>query len=377
MVALDLLAVVEERSPRQHHHRGEGRARAGRSTEAAHRRLVPRGLVVVGREPQPHAAGGHRPGIRDLALHPFAGRRPLPHRLELAVGVPAVGQVEPEAMHLEVAPFGEHQDRPIGGGPQRRHRLLPEGVGHEAGRIDPEAVDVVGVEPPLHRGDHRAPQRRVAVVELCDVGPVGQVPLVVARHREVALGVAHVVVGVLRRPDVVPRGVVGHPVDDDPHAPGVDRIDKRLEVRRGAEQRVHGMIVLHGVGRAEGALPFRDADRMDRHQPEDVGAGRRDAVEVGRHAAQVAAGREVAHEHLVDRALPDPRRIVRRAGRDGGRCGAVASDRDGGDGKQREEAAADHRELRWSEGGDRRILPRRGRTASPVRLAGTSPRPVC
>ena len=84
--------------------------------------------------------------------------------------------------------------------------------------------------PVLHRLGHVAAQVRVVVVEVDDVVPVPP-----RRRAEVALPVTGVPLGVLLDETVVPRGVVGDPVEDDVQAEvvrGVDEVAQVLEGRR-------------------------------------------------------------------------------------------------------------------------------------------------
>jgi hypothetical protein len=66
--------------------------------------------------------------------------------------------------------------------------------------------------------------------------------------------------------------MVGDPVEDHVHALAVGGIDEGLEVGLGAELRVHAVIVADRIRAAERALAVLHADRVDRHQPQDIDA---------------------------------------------------------------------------------------------------------
>ena len=130
------------------------------------------------------------------------------------------------------------------------------------------------------------------------------------RGAEVALPVALVPLGMLLHERVVPRGVVGDPVEDDVQPEPVRGGDEVLEVGERAELGVDAEVVAHGVGTAEDALAVLGADRVDRHEPDDVGAERLDPRQLYLRRGERPLGGELPEVDLVERGAPRPFRVV-------------------------------------------------------------------
>ena len=69
-------------------------------------------------------------------------------------------------------------------------------------------------------------------------------------------------------PTVVPRGMVGNPIEHDPHLVFMSRVDQMLEVIHRTESGVDGRIVFYAVRRTYRLAVC--AYRMDRHEPQNV-----------------------------------------------------------------------------------------------------------
>jgi hypothetical protein len=64
--------------------------------------------------------------------------------------------------------------------------------------------------------------------------------------------------------------MIGHPIDNDVHPGCVRSGDKVFEIVQRPKLGIHAVIVPHGVLAPQRALAVLDADRMNRHQPEDI-----------------------------------------------------------------------------------------------------------
>ena len=201
-----------------------------------------------------------------------------------------VGDVDTEPVDTAVAP------EPQGADEVRPHlgvRPVQVGLRHV------EVVEVpLPVRDALPRGpaEHRLPVRR-------RLGPIGSgalaedVPL--ARGRPAAGGES------LLEPRVVVRGVVGHDVDDDPDAVGVQPRDELVHVGQGPQARVDVAVVgdvVPAVGERRGV----EGAQPDGIHPQfgEVRHTRGDAGDVA-EAVGVAVG-EAAGIHLVHHGLAPP-----------------------------------------------------------------------
>jgi len=208
--------------------------------------------------------------------------------------------------------------------------LVPERRRHLAGDVAAETVDVGFAHPVQHRVRHPFPQAGLAPVEARHVGPVfGFGAIGVGDGIDLALVVLEIPVAVFLRPRVVERGVVRHPVDDHVHAQPVRLFDQCLEVVERAEFRIDGRVIAHGVIAAQRVLAVLFADRLDRHQPQDVHAHLFQARQMLGKCLERALGRVLPDVHFVDIGVARPayvrhRRDIRRLrrGGEGGQGGA-------------------------------------------------------
>ena len=100
------------------------------------------------------------------------------------------------------------------------------------------------------------------------------------------------------------RRVVVYNVDDALHAKAVDGVHQMSEVLHGAVIGVHRPVVRYGIRTAETPLLALLSDRMDRHQPDDVGAESLDSLEVGFDRPEGAFGRMISHIDAIDYDVP-------------------------------------------------------------------------
>ena len=225
---------------------------------------------------------------------------------------PSVHRIETCAVHPVCLGFGKQVQRPAGflakggdgGGPELGRDLI--------GYVAAESVDAAAY-PELHCLCHSLMHLRGAVVELGDIGPV------VFDHRAAERVAVVPLCGLLRDPRVVGSGVVGHPVEHDLHPKRVGLLHEGVEVFERAELRIDRAVVLDGVVGAEGALAAEFADRIDRHQPDNVHSQLAQAGEVSRGGAEGALRGELAGVELIDNALGDEGVVCRRG------CRLIAS----------------------------------------------------
>ena len=208
-------------------------------------------------------------------------------------------------MDVALVELGEHEHRldPV----QLGARRLPEVERDIAGDVAAEAVDAGLPHPIFHRLGHVAAQAGLVVVQVDDVGPVP--PQGRPLH---PLPVALVPVGVLGVERVVPGGMVGHPVEDDVHPLRMCGGDERLEVGERPELGIDRAIVAHRIGAAERALAMLDADRIDRHQPDDADAQCLQPRQLLLGGAEGAFGGELAGIDLVEDSVFRPVRMADR-----------------------------------------------------------------
>ena len=202
-------------------------------------------------------------------------------------------------MQLGRFPLGQHEDRldrvEFAAG------VVPEIDWHVAGHVAAVAVDVGLAHPVLERLGHVTPQAGLAVVELDDVRPVPP-----RRRVEVALPVPLVPFGVLPDQHVVPGGVVGDPVEDHVQPKFVGAVDEPLEVVEGAELGVDGEVVARRVRAAQRALAVLLADRVDRHEPDDVRTQRLQARQLLLRSGERSLRRELPQVDLVQDGVLRP-----------------------------------------------------------------------
>ena len=266
MVVADLLPGVDQRQAARHDER-EDRHDLARIAQSGKFGAVPRILVVVRRERQPHGRVGIvvAVGVDVVAQGRDAGALPG-HVVHQVVHPPGVAGVEsPLLEKIPLLGLGQHEQIGLHT-PQAQRGLVPELDGNQHRHVAAESVDVVLREPELHGVGLRAPHVAVGVVEFGGVGPV-------PRHGGTARGVAFVPRGGLfGDPPRVARRVVGHPVEQDPHAEAVGLGDEGVEVGHRAQLGVHGAVVADRIVGAERAFAPGLPDRIDWHEPHGVDA---------------------------------------------------------------------------------------------------------
>jgi len=265
----------------------------------------------------------------------------LPHFFELAVERPRVRQVEAGIVHRRLGGLGQHE--------HRFDRLdgidcgLPEIERHLMRDVAAKAVDVVLAHPVLHRVDHLRAHLLILIVKVDDIRPVRRVAIEKGIGEPAVDGTFRVVFRMLLDPRVIPGGVVGHPVDDDVHAPGVDRVDERAELRLAAVLGVDPSVVAHGVGRAEGTdvgLGTLLPNRMDGHEPERGNAHGLQFIEPIDGAAEGPFRGEVGNKDFVDDRIIHPVGFTHTVrGRRRLRGGLTARDEEGGEREGKAEGA--------------------------------------
>ena len=244
-----------------------------------------------------------------LQLGPVVVGRGRVHRVMKVVGVGVVGQigvlvdpvrhVHPQARRATVEPEPDH--------------LLEEG-GHV--RIPPVPIrlaDVEQVQVPLagpavglgHTGPGQAAEQRLPVVrrQLAVAAPP------VAENEPVPLPAA----GRCRQRGleqrVCARAMIGHQVDDHPYLVRFAVFDQAIEVRHGAEQRIHGAVV------ADVVSAVGQRGRVEGRQPDGVHAEVSQVGQAGPQPGQITNAVAVrvgktSRVHLVDDRVFPPRMPV-------------------------------------------------------------------
>ena len=142
------------------------------------------------------------------------------------------------------------------------HRPVPEVSRHFACYVATETIDTDRVHPPMHGFEHLITHVLVVVVQFGDVGPI-------VLYHQVTQAVA-VMPSVILGPLAIRRRVVGYPVEDDLKALLVSRCQEMLEVLACTKLRVDSAIIDDRVVAAECTFAGDDADRLARHDPDDV-----------------------------------------------------------------------------------------------------------
>ena len=110
----------------------------------------------------------------------------------------------------------------------------------------------------------------------------------------------------LLREFVVPGGVVRDEIEDHLEALCMCGIDEGAKVLLGTEFGVHRVIVLHGIGAAKGALAVFRADRVDRHEPENIDAQFLEARQFLHGSGEGSFGCELAGINLIKHRVARP-----------------------------------------------------------------------
>ena len=243
---------------------------------------------------------------------------------------PVISHVERVRLHFGRVGLGQHEHGfdliELGA------RLIPE-IDRQCPRhVAAKSVDIGIFQPVAHGVDHAGAHVRLAVIQPDHIGPdflmvVGQVGVMVSF--QFAGRIALVPVGVAGDPDIVPPGVIGHPVEDHFEALGVGGADEVAEIVQVAEFGVHRQIVADGIRAAERALAELLADRVDRHDPQHIDAHPAQARQMRFECAECALRRVLANVDFIDRGvrgpggMPDLRDVFgqRQSGRGNRRCG--------------------------------------------------------
>ena len=272
----------------------------------------PRILVMVRRKNHTLRAGRPRTLILAVETVKRAGiGLPLGDLLHRLRPGPAVAGVETAHVKIAVIEFAKHPHRLDS--VQIAAHLIPEVGRHITSDVAAVSVDAKLAHPISHVARHLAAQSRFGIIEVDDIRPVPP------RGRDMrAFPVAGIPVGMLRYPIIVPRGMVGDPVEDDLHALRMGGVDERLEIRLGAEIGIDRAIVTNAVRTAERPLAVFLPDRMDRHQPQYVDPKRFEPRKLAGCGVERPLAGELASVDLVNNGLlrpggmPDPLKRLRR-----------------------------------------------------------------
>ena len=212
----------------------------------------------------------HVEGPEDLPVRPGVDAPGAVIRHE--VGLHGLGQPEAARMHLF----------------NFRSCLDPEVHRNQGSHVAAEAVD--NARPVLQSFNLIVPEALVPVVEVDDVRPVADLVPEGAVFPVVEPG------RMLLGKDGVGRGVIVDHVDDTLHPGPVDGVHQGLEVINGPVVRIHSPIVFDGIGGPAGSLSRFFSDRVDGHEPDDVGAQGLDPIHVPCHRSEGPFLTVVSHE---------------------------------------------------------------------------------
>ena len=165
-------------------------------------------------------------------------------------------------------------------------RPAPKRKRHKRRHVAAESVH--DSRPHNKRIDEVFPQTRRAVIQIDHIRPIP--------HLVAGLAV-RVVIKVFRMLHIqrrIRRSMVIHNIDHALHSVRMDLLHKRPEVRHCAVSGIHASIVAVRVGAAERPLLPRNADGMDRHQPNNIRSKRTDAVKIVRNSAKCPFRRVIA-----------------------------------------------------------------------------------
>ena len=300
MVVADLLPGVDQRQAARHDEGEDGHDLAG-GAHAGELRAVPRILVVVGGEGQPHGRTGIAPAV---GIDVVAQRRDadplLRHVVHQVVHLPRIAGVEGSPVEkVGLLGFGQHEQIGLHP-PQALRRLVPEFDRNQHRHVAAEAVHAVFADPELHGVALRAPHFAFGIVEFGRVGPV---PRHGGRSRSVALVPRS---GLFGHPAGVARRMVGDPVQQHLHTQPVRLGDEGVEIFHRPQTGIDRTIVADRIIGAERAFAPLDADRIDGHQPHGVDAHVAQEAQFRGRGAQRAFGRQLAHVHFIEHGLITP-----------------------------------------------------------------------
>ena len=301
-----------EQGGRQHRHG------VSRLSVALLHGAVPTVFVVVGDEPQSvriarkalrlllEVVPKHLDGL--LALRDLVGQ---------VVEMPAVTHVEGAVVVVGFLCFGEHEDLGV-------HRLqltachLPERSGHFHRHVAAVTIDAALGHPKGHGVRHRRVQ---TVVHAALPIQLGHVPPVRAKRRlKVVEAVQQVVLTVILGPNAIKSTVVGHPVQNHPHAQFVGSRGQCPHVVVVPVIWIHCVIILNTVGASEGsAARLHDvivgvltafsvdlSNGMNGHQPKNVHPQLLQTGQIWDEGLDGAFGRVLPEVDLVDRRVLGP-----------------------------------------------------------------------
>ena len=226
------------------------------------------------------------------------------------IPAPRVGRIKCLRMQVARLPLGQHEDRPDR--VQLTAHVVPEVDRHEARHVAAVAVDADFPHPVFHCLGHVLAHAGLRVIEIDDIRPVPP-----RRRAEIAVPVALVPVGMLFSQRIVPGRVVGDPVEDHVHIERMSGVDESLEVVQRAELGIDAKIIAYRVRTAERALPVLFADRVDRHEPQDVDTEIPEPRQLPLDGAERPFGAELPDVDLVNRGIAAPLGVFERHVRPG------------------------------------------------------------
>ena len=210
-----------------------------------HGRRLLGGVVVVGGEAQLYFACRKAVVLGLVGIEERRGGLAFVEDAhELILEVPAVVHVETCGEVIGALTLSKHQNLALAGSlAQRVDGLFPEVGRHTVGHVAAEAVDAHVGNPELHGVDHGLAHLLVIIVQVGHVVPVPRTRM----DDGVGLLIVGVPVGMFLHPRMIPRRVVGHPVEDDGHAVLVAGAGEVFEVVECSEFRRDGLVVLYAV----------------------------------------------------------------------------------------------------------------------------------
>ena len=157
--------------------------------------------------------------------------------------------------------------------------LFPEICRHTIRHVASEPVDATFHDPEKHRVDHRFSHLLVIVVQVSHIIPLPRPWM----DDGVGLLIVCVPVGVVFHPWMVPRRVVGHPVEDDAHLVVMANLHQVLKLIDCPKFRRDCLVIPDAVGRI---LPLFHTNGIYGHHPHHIHTQCSDGVDASSHGIE-------------------------------------------------------------------------------------------
>ena len=224
-------------------------------------------VVMIGCKAKLDFASGQICILCTIGFDEVGGRSTLPHLDNLIFIIPSVVHVE--AAHSEVIlvlSLSQHHNLALASGSTELFDgILPEVGRYTVGYVTAKAIDTHFNNPELHSINHRLAHILIIIVQ---VGYIFPIPWLRADDG-VDLFVAGVPIRMFLHPGMIPRRVVGHPIENNAHTVLMAHLRQMLEIVDSAKLWGDGLVVADAIRRI---LAFLNAYRINGHHPHHVHA---------------------------------------------------------------------------------------------------------